>query len=47
MKILNSNLNSCNAYTSPDEVKEQKKAYRINNKEKIKEKRKEYNLCNP
>ena len=44
MKILNSNLNSCNAYTSPDEVKKQKKEYNIKNKEKIKERNQEYRM---
>ena len=46
MKILNSNLNSCNAYTSPDEVKKQINEYKINNKEKIREQRKEYRINN-
>ena len=44
MKILNSNLNSCNAYTSPDEVKKQKKEYNMKNKEKINEKNQEYRM---
>ena len=44
MKILNSNLNSCNAYTSPDEVKKQKKEYNMKNKEKINEKNREYRM---
>ena len=35
IKNMNSNLNSINAYASPDDVKEQAKTYRLKNKEKI------------
>ena len=46
MKILNSNLNSINAYASKEEVKKQKQEYRLKNKEKLKEQKKEYNMKN-
>ena len=46
MKQFNSNMNSCNAYTSKEEVKKQKQEYRLKNKEKLKEKEKEYKIKN-